>query len=262
MERLDLALTSRLLAPTRTKAQGLIKNGKVLLNGKTETKAKTLVDELDKIEVLENETLKFVSRAGLKLEKAMNVFNLNFKNKTVLDIGSSTGGFTDCALQNSEKKVIACDVGTQVMHIDLRNSPKIELHEKTNIKNLESSCFKGLDFIVCDVSFTSLKTIFFFFANEKIACPCMMLIKPQFECGMEIAKKFKGVIKNKTVHLEVLKNVVSFANSFGFYLQKLDVSPIKGGDGNIEYISLFSPISKQNEVLNFEKIVDFAFEIK
>lgn len=259
MERLDVYLVNLGLAPTRTKAQELIKTEKVLVNGKVATKPKEIVCQNDKIEILANETLKFVSRAGLKLEKAINVFGLDFKDKTILDIGSSTGGFTDCALKHGAKKIVACDVGTNVLHESLRKNSKIELHEQTNIKNLDSACFKRLDFVVCDVSFTSLKPIFEKLANEKVVCNCMMLIKPQFECGMQIAKKFKGIIKDKTIHKQVLENVINFASSFGFYLHKIDISPIKGGDGNIEYISLFSPNANKKENFDFEKLINKAF---
>ena len=260
MNRLDVELVLRALAPTRAKAQELIKNRSVLVDGSLQEKPSFSVLDKNEITVLKNETLKYVSRAGLKLEKAIEVFGLDFKDKTVLDIGSSTGGFTDCALQHGAKKVIACDVGTSVMDKTLRKNKKIELHEQTNIKNLDSKCFKNLDYTLCDVSFISLEKVFEKLASEKIKIDCVMLIKPQFECGMEIAKKFRGVPLDKTVHENVIKNVISFANSFGFYILNIAPSPIKGGDGNIEYVSLFSNKEKENLNFNIKEIVDMAFE--
>lgn len=260
MNRLDVELVLRGFAPTRAKAQEIIKSEKVLVDGKIKNKPSFQVDEQNEITVLENNTLKFVSRAGLKLEEAIKVFSIDFNGKTVLDIGSSTGGFTDCALQNGATKIIACDVGTGVMHESLRKNAKVELHEQTDIRKLDGNCFKNLDYTICDVSFISLEKIFEKLANENVSCPCIMLIKPQFECGMEIAKKFSGVPLNKTVHQNVINKVVSFANKFGFYLLNIAPSPIKGGDGNIEYISMFSNKPDANANINIEKIIDLAFE--
>ena len=136
-----------------------------------------------------------------------------------MDIGSSTGGFTDCAIQNGSNKVIAVDVGTNLMHASLRNHPKVELHEQTNIKDLPSDKFKDIDYIIIDVSFVSLSKIFEKLFSEQVNAEIIALIKPQFECGKAIADKFKGVILNQKVHFDILNNVVSQLNQYGYYLE-------------------------------------------
>ena len=145
------------------------------------------------------------------------------------------------------------------MHERLRNDNRVELHENTNIKDLEHDKFFGVDFIVCDVSFVSLLPIVEKVASENILVDMICLIKPQFECGRKIATKYRGVIKSKTVHKDVLNNVVEFFNKNNFHLLNLDVSPIKGGDGNIEYISHFSNKKDQNSNIDFDKIINSAF---
>lgn len=259
MNRLDKELIIRNLVETRTKAQELISNGVVLVNEKVQTKLSFMVSENDKIEIMKNDLLKYVSRGGFKLEKALHIFKIDLTDKTVLDIGSSTGGFTDCSLQRGAKKVIAVDVGTNVMHKSLRENKKVELYENTNIKNLPHDKFLGVDYIVCDVSFVSLEAIVEKVNSENILVDMICLIKPQFECGKEIATKYGGVIKSKTVHKEVLNKVVKFFNKNNFYLKGLDFSPIKGGDGNIEYISYFSNKIDKNINIEIEKIVNVAF---
>ena len=149
--RIDKEIVNRKLVASRSKVQELISNGFVECNGKIVKKSSFQVNELDEIKILENETLKYVSRGGLKLEKAINKFKIDMNNKVVMDIGSSTGGFTDCALQHGAKKVIAIDVGTDVMDKSLRLDNRIELHEKTNIKNLEHKYFENIDIITTDV---------------------------------------------------------------------------------------------------------------
>ena len=259
MVRLDKELIERKLVETRSKAQELISAGAVVVNGRTQTKASFSVESEDEIVITNNNILKYVSRGGFKLEKALEVFGVNVKDKIVMDIGSSTGGFTDCAIQNGAKKVVAIDVGTNVMHHSLRNNPKFELHENTNIKDVEHKEFVGIDLIVVDVSFISLERIVEKVNNENIVVDMICLIKPQFECGKQIATKYGGIIKSKTVHKDVLNNVKKFFNKNGFYLQGLDFSPIKGGDGNIEYISYFSNKTDKNINIEFEKIVNIAF---
>ena len=258
MNRLDKEIVERSLAPTRAKAQELIKNGNVTLNNKVVTKSSIDVSPTDKIDILDSTSLKYVSRAGLKLEKAVDVFNIEFKDKNVMDIGSSTGGFTDCALQNGANHVVAVDVGTNVMHPSLRDNPKITLLEQTNIKTLDNKYFDDIDIIVIDVSFISLSKIFEKIFSSQIKCDIMALIKPQFECGKAIADKFKGLILNPKIHLDIIQNVSSMASDFGFNLIKLSPSPIKGGDGNIEYISYFSNQLNSNTV-NIQSIIKQAF---
>ncbi len=262
MNRLDKEMVQRNLVETRTKAQELIASGGVVVNGKTQTKASFSVSESDEIKIVDAEVLKYVSRGGFKLEKALDVFKIDLKDKAVMDIGSSTGGFTDCALQNGAKKVIAVDVGTDVMHKKLRENPQVELHENTNILKLAHDKFLGVDLVVVDVSFTSLERIVEKVNKENINVEMVCLIKPQFECGKQIATKYGGVIKSKTVHKSVINNVIKFFNKNNFFLLGLDFSPIKGGDGNIEYISHFSNKISENKNVEIEKIVNSAFNQK
>lgn len=261
MNRLDKELVERGLAPTRAKAQELIKSGNIKVNGKIVTKSSTDIYPTDILEIIDNSTLKYVSRAGLKLEKAINVFNLDLNDKNMMDIGSSTGGFTDCALQNGAKHVIAVDVGTDLMHPTLRNHSKVELYEQTNIKDLPNYKFKDIDYITIDVSFVSLSKIFEKIFATRAKCNIMALIKPQFECGKAIADKYKGIILNQKVHLDVINSVITMANTYGFNLINLDYSPIKGGDGNIEYISIFSNINSTTKSININQIINKAFEL-
>jgi len=261
MTRLDKEIVERNLAPTRAKAQELIKSGNVKVNGKIINKASGDILPSDNIEIIDNSTLKYVSRAGLKLEKAINNFSLDFNGKNVMDIGSSTGGFTDCAIQNGAKSVIAVDVGTNLMHESLRKNAKVELHEQTNIKDLPNDKFKTIDYITIDVSFVSLNKII-----DKIAlanCPAdiIALIKPQFECGKVIADKFKGVILNQKIHQDILTNTISMFNDFGYTLLDITFSPITGGDGNIEYISHFTHSATTHKTINLKQIILNAFEV-
>lgn len=260
MNRLDKEIVIRNLAPTRAKAQELIKNGCVKCNDKVVTKLSLDVSSEDIITITDSTTLKYVSRAGLKLDKAINVFNIDMVNKNIMDIGSSTGGFTDCALQYGANSVIAIDVGTNLMHPSLRNNPKITLLEQTNIKTLESSYFQNIDIITIDVSFISLSKIFEKIFSEQIKVDIIALIKPQFECGKQVADKFKGVINSKQAHKEVINNVIAMAKDFGFNLININYSPIKGGDGNIEYISYFSNKINPTASINTNNIINLAFE--
>ncbi len=261
MARLDKELLSRNLVDSRTKAQELIKKGLVLKNGKVLNKVSAQVGEEDILNITENEVFKYVSRGGFKLEKAIKAFDINFKDKVVMDIGSSTGGFTDCALQNGAKKVIAIDVGTNLLHPKLRSDKRVTLFENTNIKDALSEIFQGVDIIVTDVSFISISKIFERINNENNNFEIMCLIKPQFECGKEIAKKYKGVILNAKIHEQILTTTINMFNLHGYYVQGLDFSPIKGGDGNIEYIAYLSKIN-QNKNIDIQKVVVNAFNNK
>ena len=258
--RLDKELVEKSLVPSRSKAQELIKEGFILVNGKTINKANYIVKETDIIEIKENDKLKYVSRGGLKLEKAINEFNIDMTNKTVMDIGSSTGGFSDCALQHGASKIIAVDVGTNLMHESLRNNPKIDLHEQTNFKEFENSYFKDIDIAVCDVSFISLKRIIDKIASENVSIDMVCLIKPQFECGKEIADKYKGIILNKQIHIDIIKDMINYFNEKGFFIKNLTSSPIRGGDGNIEYLILISNKENKNVNINIEELVYKCFK--
>ena len=262
MNRLDKELVIRNLVDTRTKAQELIKKGVVKVNDKVQTKSSLLVEDTDTILITENEILRYVSRGGLKLEKALNVFQYNVSNKIVMDIGSSTGGFTDCCLQNGAKKVICIDVGTNVMHPSLRQDSRIELYENTNIKDVKSELFKQLDLVVVDVSFISLEKIITKISSQNVKLDIICLIKPQFECGRDIATKYHGIVKNKTVHNEILNKVLTFFNNNNFYIKGLDFSPIQGGDGNIEYLGIFTNKITENSHINTIKTINNAFKLK
>lgn len=258
--RLDIELVKRGFVRSRTKAQELIKGRYVLCNNKIVDKNSIYVSDADEIKILANDSLKYVSKGGVKLEKAIREFNLCFLNKNIMDIGSSTGGFTDCAIQNGAKEVIAIDVGTDVMDKNLRKNKKVKLYENTNIKDLSNILFKNLDYILIDVSFLSLIGVFEKIADSNIDIDVISLIKPQFECGKDIARKYKGVILNKNIHKEVIKNLVARINSLGFFLKDITFSPIKGGDGNIEYLAYFTNKIDQNEDICISKTVDDAFK--
>ena len=259
MSRLDKEIVQRDLAPTRAKAQELIKSGNIKINGNVVTKASLDVTDNDTIEIVDNSTLKYVSRAGLKLEKAINTFKLDFNSKNIMDIGSSTGGFTDCSIQHGAKSVIAVDVGTNLMHKSLRDNPRVELYEQTNIKDLPNNKFSDIDYITIDVSFVSLSKIIDKIVLSDCNADIIALIKPQFECGKAIADKFKGVILDQKIHLDILTNTINMFNGFGYTLLDLIFSPITGGDGNIEYISHFTHSATTPKSINLKQIISSAF---
>lgn len=259
LNRIDRELLKRNLAPSRSKAQELIKGGFVKCNGEVISKSNYLVQDNDVLKIISNDKLKYVSRGGLKLEKAIKEFQIDFKNLRVMDIGSSTGGFCDCALQHGAKSIVAIDVGTDLLHSSLRANKAIELYEKTNFKNLDNHFFQGIDIITCDVSFISLKQILKKIAEEKILVDIICLIKPQFECGKDIATKYKGVILNKEIHLNIVEDLLTYFNTLGFYIKNMTVSPIKGGDGNIEYLIYLTNKIKKNYEIDVDGVVKEAF---
>lgn len=256
MNRLDVELVERKMAPTRTKAQDLIKSNLVKVDGCISSKASLMVSNDNIIEIMENDKLKYVSRGGLKLDKALNTFNIDVSFKRVLDIGSSTGGFTDCVLKHNAASVIAIDVGTNIMHESLRKDKRITLLEQTNFKTLDSKYFKDIDMIVCDVSFISLKPILKKIYDEKIKIEGVFLIKPQFECGKDIAFKYKGIINNKSIHIDIINDLVKYFNSLDFYIKGITISPIKGGDGNTEYLVYLSNMIEKNIKFNVDTLVN------
>ena len=243
-ERLDVLLVKRNLADSREKAKALIMSGIVYVNGQKEDKAGTTFDETAPIEVRGN-TLKYVSRGGLKLEKAMTHFGVELKDKICMDVGSSTGGFTDCMLQNGAVKVYAVDVGHGQLDWKLRNDPRVVCMEKTNIRYVTHENIPDeIGFSSIDVSFISLTKVLE--PVRELLCPggeVVALIKPQFEAGREQVGK-KGVVRDKSVHLEVIKKVLEYALSIGFSVLNLEFSPIKGPEGNIEYLA---HLKKQEE---------------
>ena len=257
--RIDKEMVARNLVPSRSKAQELIKSKLVVCRGQVVEKMNLLVSDDDDITILENDKLKYVSRGGLKLEEAIKKFHLDFKNLKIMDIGSSTGGFCDCALQHGVASIIAVDVGTNLLHESLRNNKLIDLHEKTNFKDLDSKYFRDLDAIVCDVSFISLKQIIDKIVSENIKIDIICLIKPQFECGREIATKYKGIILNRDIHIAIINSLKAYFNERGFFIKNLTPSPIRGGDGNIEYLTFISNKINQNSNIDIEQIVTGCF---
>lgn len=235
--RLDVALTQRGLAESRQKAQALIMAGEVYVNGQKETKAGAPVKEEDALEV-RGKALPYVSRGGLKLEKAVAHFDLKLEGKICMDVGSSTGGFTDCMLQNGAAKVYAVDVGTNQLDWKLRSDPRVVCMEKTNIRYLlPEQIEEPPAFASIDVAFISLTKVLrpvreLLTADGQVVA----LIKPQFEAGREKVGK-KGVVREKSTHLEVIRQVLAYAWSIGFDILALEFSPIKGPEGNIEYLA-------------------------
>ena len=260
--RLDKEIVIRGLAPSRTKAQELINASLVLCDDVIMSKSIFEVSDDTKITVIENNKFKYVSRGGFKLEKAINEFKIDLSGLRVMDIGSSTGGFCDCALQNGASSVIAVDVGTNLLHESLRSDKRIKLYENTNFKDFDSKYFKDIDIIVCDVSFISLKPIVYKIYKEGIKIDLVFLIKPQFECGKDIATKYKGIILNKSIHIDIINSLVKYFNSLGFYIKDLTFSPIKGGDGNIEYLVYLSNKINSNAFVDIRRIVNLGFSNK
>lgn len=238
-ERLDVLLVKRNLVESREKAKAIIMAGNVFVNGQREDKAGTTFDtEKQRIEIeVKGSTLKYVSRGGLKLEKAMNVFDVTVEDKVCMDIGSSTGGFTDCMLQNGAVKVFAVDVGHGQLAWKLRQDPRVVCMEKTNIRYVTvDDIGEFLDFASVDVSFISLtKVLPAAYAMLRDGGEMVCLIKPQFEAGREKVGK-KGVVREKSVHREVIEMVIDFVLANGFQVLNLDYSPVKGPEGNIEYL--------------------------
>ena len=235
-ERLDVLMVQRSLAESREKAKALIMSGIVYVHGQKEDKAGTSFDDTAQIEV-RGSTLKYVSRGGLKLEKAMSHFGVELEGKVCMDVGASTGGFTDCMLQNGAVKVYSVDVGHGQLAWKLRNDDRVVCMEKTNIRYVTPEDIGDrIRFASIDVSFISLTKVLgpvkaLLTEDGQIVC----LIKPQFEAGREKVGK-KGVVREKSVHLEVIRMVIQYALSIGFEVLNLEYSPIKGPEGNIEYL--------------------------
>ncbi|MDK2798691.1 MAG: rRNA (cytidine1920-2-O)/16S rRNA (cytidine1409-2-O)-methyltransferase [Clostridiales bacterium] len=235
-QRIDVLLTERGFVESREKAKSLLMSGQVYIDDQKVDKAGTKVDINSKIEI-RGSTLSYVSRGGLKLEKALKQFNINIHNKVAIDIGASTGGFTDCMLQNGAKKVYAIDVGYGQLAWRLRQDSRVINMERTNIRYVDlSQIGEEVDFISIDVAFISLKLVLPVAKNLlKTDGEIVCLIKPQFEAGREKVGK-KGVVRDKQVHFEVIKMIVSFTRSIGLSVFGLNFSPIKGPEGNIEYL--------------------------
>lgn len=236
-KRLDVLLVERGLATSREKAKAMIMAGEVLVDNEREDKAGSMFPEEVEI-VLKGKPLPYVSRGGLKLEKAMKNFNLTLDGKVCMDVGASTGGFTDCMLQNGAVKVYSVDVGHGQLDWKLRNDPRVVCMERTNIRYVVTEDIEERpSFVSIDVSFISLTKVLLpvrnlMEENGEIAA----LIKPQFEAGREKVGK-KGVVRDPAVHKEVIEMVISYAKSISFGVRHLEFSPIKGPEGNIEYLA-------------------------
>ena len=252
-ERLDVLLVKKGLAESREKAKAVIMSGNVFVNNEREDKAGSMFDEKAIIEVKGN-TLKYVSRGGLKLEKAMANFDVTINEKVCMDIGASTGGFTDCMLQNGAVKVYSVDVGHGQLAWKLRQDERVVCMEKTNIRYVTPEDIQDkIEFSSIDVSFISLTKVLLpvknlLTENGEIVC----LIKPQFEAGREKVGK-KGVVRDKSVHEEVIVMVMNYAKTIGFKVLNLDFSPIKGPEGNIEYLL---------HIINEKDLSDMEIDIK
>ena len=263
-ERLDVLLVKRNLVESREKAKAIIMSGNVFVEGQREDKAGTTFPENVLIEVKGNK-LPYVSRGGLKLEKAIANFDVELQDKVCTDVGSSTGGFTDCMLQNGARKVFAIDVGTNQLAWKLRQDERVVCMEKTNIRYVTPEDLgEKIDFSSIDVSFISLTKVLLPIHNYlKDDGQIVALIKPQFEAGREKVGK-KGVVREKSTHYEVIELVLSYAVSIGFRVLDLDFSPIKGPEGNIEYLV---HLQKTEEIgtldqveIDWKQIVENAFE--
>ncbi len=258
-KRLDMLLLERGLFPSREQARTAIMTGRILIKGEKQTKAGTQVDTEVNIEII-GEDKPFVSRGGLKLAKAVKEYGLNLTGKTVIDIGASTGGFTDCALQNGAAKVYAVDVGYGQLAWSLRQDPRVVVLEKTNARYLTGEQIpEQADFITTDASFISLKKLI----------PCLkhflkddgffvVLIKPQFEAGREKVGK-KGVVRDPNTHIEVIQDLLLFFASEDLTTEALTYSPIKGPEGNREYLALLSKGYSPPDLTEVSSLVAQAF---
>lgn len=262
-ERLDVLLVKRNLAESREKAKAIIMSGNVYVEGQKEDKPGTQFSDESAIEVRGN-TLPYVSRGGLKLEKALKNFNVTVENKVCTDVGSSTGGFTDCMLQNGAKKVFAIDVGRGQLDWKLRQDERVVCMEKTNIRYVTPEDIgEPVDFSSIDVSFISLTKVLNAIRNYLVADgEIVALIKPQFEAGREKVGK-KGVVREKSTHLEVIHMVTDYAMSIGFDVLDLEFSPIRGPEGNIEYLVHLKKCVETGSMckdISIENTVDNAFD--
>lgn len=262
-ERLDVLLVKRNLAESREKAKAVIMSGNVFVDGQREDKAGASFPPEVSIEV-RGHVLPYVSRGGLKLEKAMKNFDVSVTDKVCTDVGSSTGGFTDCMLQNGAKKVFAIDVGRGQLDWKLRQDPRVVCMEKTNIRYVTPEDIgEPVEFSSIDVSFISLTKVLepirsYLTEDGEIVA----LIKPQFEAGREKVGR-KGVVREKSTHREVIHRVAEYASGIGFLILAIDFSPIKGPEGNIEYLIHLKkcPADQEREItVELDAVVDRAFE--
>ncbi|WP_342759775.1 TlyA family RNA methyltransferase [Kineothrix sedimenti] len=253
-ERLDVLLVKLGYAQSREKAKAIIMAGNVFVNGQREDKAGTSFEEAKSVIEVKGSALKYVSRGGLKLEKAIQSFDISLEGMICMDIGASTGGFTDCMLQNGAVKVYSVDVGHGQLDWRLRNDERVVCMEKTNFRYVKPEDIGDiLDFASVDVSFISLTKILIpardlLKTNGRMVC----LIKPQFEAGKEKVGK-KGVVREPEIHEEVIEKVMDYAMSVGFHILGLQYSPVKGPEGNIEYLLYIEKEEEKSETVQEEK---------
>ena len=254
-KRLDIYLAESFNLQSRNKAQTLIKKGNVLVNGKVSTKVGESISENDTVEIIDLDD--YVSRGAYKLVKAIEVFGIDFTGKVVLDMGASTGGFTQVCLESGAKKVYAVDVGKGELNSLLATDRRVVNMEGTDVRNLTIKEVGGVEIVVGDLSFISLKHILPKINSLFGKVECALLFKPQFECGKVLAKKSRGVIKDRKIHKELLKEFLDELNLYSYRLSGLTSSPIKGKEGNIEYLL---HINGQYELrVDVDKIVEDAF---
>ena len=261
-QRLDIVLVEKVLALSRERAKTTIMAGLVLVNEQKIDKAGTLIDPQLPIRIL-GDSIGYVSRGGLKLEKAMEAFSLDLKDKVCIDIGASTGGFTDCALKNGAKKVFAIDVGYGQLAWSLRTDERVINMERTNIRFVTPEDLgEYADFASIDVAFISLEKVLpvaktLLKPDGEIAA----LIKPQFEAGREHVGK-KGVVRDPLIHEAVIKKITGFSLELGFTIKNITFSPIKGPEGNIEYLVHLQKCEATDRIspqIDVEKTVDLSF---
>lgn len=262
-ERLDILLIKKGLIESREKARKCIMAGIVYVNGQKIDKPGTKVDINSEI-VVKGNPIPYVGRGGLKLEKALNTFSININGKVAMDIGASTGGFTDCMLQNGARKVYAIDVGYGQLAWKLRNDERVIVMERTNIRYVKPEDIGELvDFVTIDVSFISLKLVLPVVCKlAKEDVDIIALIKPQFEAGREKVGK-KGVVRDKKTHIEVISNILEFCNEIGLNMIDLTYSPVKGAEGNIEYLAHIVKGKRETEIVKdlfIQRVVDMSHE--
>lgn len=259
--RLDVFLVEQNMAPSRSAAQALIMAGDVYIDNQKAMKSGETVSGTEKIEV-RSKGPSYVSRGGLKLEKAMTVFPIALDNKVCMDIGASTGGFTDCMLQNGASKVYSVDVGYGQLAWKLRQDSRVVNMERTNIRYIDKELItESLDFFSVDVSFISLKPVLpVAFDLLKDGGEGVCLIKPQFEAGREKVGK-KGVVREKSTHIEVIEKVLEFTKEIGFSVKGLDFSPIKGPEGNIEYLMHIQKSPDPSNEFDITALVELSHNI-
>ena len=236
--RIDIALVEMGLFESRTRAANAVRDGAVFYGDASVAKPSFDIENPDLISV-RGAVMPYVSRGGLKLAHALDHFHIDMAGRSMVDIGSSTGGFSDVALRRGVAHIVAVDTGTDQMHKSLRGNPKIDLHEQTDFRNLDDYIVADVDIATIDVSFISVTKILDKLANLPNLREVICLIKPQFECGPEISARFHGVIRDEAVRAAAVENVCAAFAEHGFDCRGITQSPIAGGSGNIEYLAHF-----------------------